>query len=163
MVAKAAHRLAQVSWRPPLRDQPTNGSGDVQDKGHTALGSITASGKMRNRRDCGDQQREEKRFHWSPAVGRRVTSRAGRRREHATARLVGPAANPDLAVRARGRLLERNKLGAADDPAFPGHGDLVSRLTVIVAAAPLAGRISKTAATDPGIMGKRRRNLRDHA
>jgi hypothetical protein len=89
-------------------------------------------------------------------------SRAGRRREYATARVVGPAANPNLPVWARRRLLKRNKLGAAHDPALPGHGDLVSRLTVIVAAAPLTGRISVTAAIDPRIMSKRLRSLRNH-
>ena len=58
--------------------------------------------------------------------GMRVMSRAGRWREYATARVVGPAANPNLPVRARRRLLKRNKLGVANDPALPGHGDLVS-------------------------------------
>ena len=89
-------------------------------------------------------------------------SRAGRRREYATARVVGPAANPNLPVWARRRLLKRNKLGATHDPALPGHGDLVSRLTVIVAAAPLTGRISVAAAIDPRIMSKRLRSLRNH-
>jgi len=96
------------------------------------------------------------------AVAFGVMSRAGRRREYATARVIRPAANPDLPVRARRRLLKRNKLGAADDPALSSHGNLVVRLAVIVATTPFAGRISIAAATDPGIMGKRLRGLGDH-
>ena len=94
--------------------------------------------------------------------GVRVMSRAGRRREYATARVVGPAANPDFPVRARRRLLERNKFGAADDPTLPSHCNLVVRLAVIVATTPFAGRISIAATTDPGIMGKRLRGLGDY-
>src|SRR5713101_3181370 len=73
-------------------------------------------------------------------------SRTGRRTEHAAARVVGPSANPYLSVRARCRLFERNEFRAADDPAFAGHGDLVGRLAVVVAATPLARRISVAAA-----------------
>jgi hypothetical protein len=89
-------------------------------------------------------------------------SRAGRRREYATARAVGPAANPNFPVWARRRLLKRNKLGAAHDPTLPGDRDLVSPLTIIVAAAPLPGRISVATAIDPRIMSKRLRSLRNH-
>src|SRR5262245_32094868 len=95
------------------------------------------------------------------AVG--VMSRAGRRCEYATARVVGPAANPDLPVRARRRFLKRNKHGIADYPTLSSHSNLVVRLAVIVAAAALAGRISITATTDPGNMGKRLRGLGDDA
>jgi hypothetical protein len=97
---------------------------------------------------------------WNGGVS--VMSRAGWWREYATARVVGPAANPDLPVRARRRLLKRNKFGAAHDPAFRGHGYLVGRLAVIVAATPLAGWISITATIDPRIMSKRLRSLRNH-
>jgi len=89
-------------------------------------------------------------------------SRAGRRREYATAGVVGPAANPNLPVWAWRRLLERDKLVAAHEPAFRGHGYLVGRLAVIVAAAPLASWISIAAAIDPRIMSERPRSLRKH-
>jgi hypothetical protein len=89
-------------------------------------------------------------------------SRAGWWREHATARVVGPATDPNLPVRTRRRLLKRNKLGAAHDPALPGDRDLVSPLTIIVAAAPLPSRISVATAIDPRIMSKRLRSLRYH-
>src|SRR5262249_16430351 len=106
-------------------------------------------------------------FRLSPSLlerngGVSVMSRAGRRREYAAARVVGPAANPKLPVRARRRLLKRHKLGAPHDPAFRGHGYLVSRLAVIVAATPLADRISIAAAIDPRIMSMRLRRLGDH-
>jgi hypothetical protein len=89
-------------------------------------------------------------------------SRAGWWREYATARVVGPATDPNLPVRARRRLLKRNKLGAAHDPTVPGDRDLVSPLTIIVAAAPLPGRILVATAIDPRIMSKRLRSLRNH-
>src|SRR5262245_5258169 len=90
----------------------------------------------------------------------RPWSRARRRAEHAAARMVGSAADPDLAVRARRRLLVWDELAAADDPTLAGHRDLVGRLAVVVAAAPFAGRIAKAAAVDPGVMRRGQRCLR---
>src|SRR5262245_10738078 len=90
----------------------------------------------------------------------RPWSRARRRAEHAAARMVGSAADPDLAVRARRRLLVWDELAAADDPTLAGHRDLVGRLAVVVAAAPLAGRIAKAAAVDLGVMRRGQRCLR---
>src|SRR5262245_37338100 len=82
----------------------------------------------------------------------RLSSRARRRPEYAAARVVGSAADPDLAVRARRRLLVRDEFGAADDPAIAGHGDPVGSIAVVVVAAQFAGRIANPAAIDPGVM-----------
>jgi hypothetical protein len=80
--------------------------------------------------------------------------------EHAPARAVGPAANPHFSVWARRRLFERHKFRATDDPALAGHGDPVGRVAVVVAATPLARRISIGPAIDPGVVSRPRRRGR---
>src|SRR4029077_5085760 len=74
--------------------------------------------------------------------------------EHATTRAVGSAANPHLSVRARRCLFEWHKFRVAHDPTLAGHGDPVRRFAVVIAATPLADRISICAATDPGIVSR---------
>ena len=81
-------------------------------------------------------------------------SRTRRRSEHAPACAVGPAANPHLSVRAGRGLLERHKFRVAHDPTLAGHGNPVGRFAVVIAATPLAGRISICAAIDPGIVSR---------
>jgi hypothetical protein len=70
--------------------------------------------------------------------------------------VIGPAADPDLSIRTRRGLVERDELLAADDPTLPGNRDLTGRFTIVVPATPLARRIAVAAAIDPGFVGAHR-------
>ena len=83
-------------------------------------------------------------------MSRKLSSRARRRAEHAAARVVGSAADPHLAVRARRRPPRTGRIRCRRRPSLCRSRRPVGGFAVVVAAAPFAGRIAKAAAIDPG-------------
>jgi hypothetical protein len=75
--------------------------------------------------------------------------------------MIGPAADPNLTVRAWRRLFERNEFLPTDHPTLTGNCDLARRLAVVFPATPLACRISVAAAIDPRFVGDSQRRGRD--
>src|SRR3984957_12663828 len=80
-----------------------------------------------------------------------------RRREETAARTVGALAAPELAVRARLRLVERDGLAVGQVVAGRRDADLLARddETVAFAATPFARRIAQRATRDPAVMRER--------